>query len=119
MKSILLFPFTLLGYLFGQFNWAPPKWLSAINSGRKNKPQVFWGSLGLMLVVLVGYVYYQSLPKDITVKAQIQSPGITQNYENAEPDKLYIEFAYDFSKLNANQKRPRWSALRCKNRPGG
>ena len=106
MKSILLFPFTLLGYIFGKFNWAPPVWLSAINSSRKNKPQVFWGSLGVLVVALIGYEYYQSLPKDITVKAQIQNPGITQNYENAEPDNLYIEFAYDFSKLNSDQKRP-------------
>ena len=106
MKSLLLFPFKLLSYLFGKFNWAPPVWLSAINDVRKKKPQAFWGVLAGLIIALVGYEYYQSLPKDITVKAVIQNPGITQNYENAKPDNLYIEFAYDFSKLNPDQKRP-------------
>ena len=106
MKSVFLFPFKVLSYIFGQFNWAPPRWLSAINGVRKHRPQVFWAVIAGLILALAGYEYYQSLPKDITVKAVIQAPGVTSNYENARPHNLEIEFVYDFAKLNNNQKRP-------------
>jgi alpha-2-macroglobulin len=106
MKYILLAPFTLLSYILGKFNWTPPLWLNAINGVRRNKPKEFWGVLGGLLLVFIAYTYYQSLPKDITVKALIQSPGITQKHENTVPDDIYIRFSYDFSNLTSDQIRP-------------
>lgn len=99
MKTIFLFPFKILTFIFGSFNWAPPQWLSIINMTRKERPSAFWGVFVALILIVIGYQYYLTLPKPVTVKAEIYSPGLTEDYEDASPDNLLIQFKYDFSKL--------------------
>ena len=106
MRTILMFPFRLFSILFGKFSWAAPAWMRGINGVRKQRPKVFWGTITGLILVVAGYQYYQTLPKPITVTAEINEPGITPNYENAKPDNLDIEFIYDYSSLKKGQYRP-------------
>ena len=106
MKTMLMLPFKLLSAIFGTFSWAAPNWLAAMNSTRKQRPMAFGGVVLGLVLGGVAYQYYQSLPKPITVTAEIDAPDITPNYDNATPDNLIIEFVYDYSALNRNQKRP-------------
>lgn len=96
----------MLAVIFGQFDWTPPQWMSAINDMRKMRPLVFWSVCVVIILMAAGYQYYLTLPKPITVKAYIQSPGLTPNIEGASPGNVSVEFKYDFSKLNDDQARP-------------
>jgi len=106
MKFLLLLPFKILALLFGNLQWSPPRWIDTLNQLRKGKPVIFWGICAVLIMAGIAYQYYQALPKPITVKAVIQSPAVTQNDEGALPDKIYVQFDYDFSTLNAEQQRP-------------
>jgi len=106
IKRILLYPFTLLSYIFGKFSWSSPPWLASIGKLVKNKPAYFYGLMFLAATGFVLWIYFDSLPKPVMVKALIENIQITPNYDNAIPDNLDIQFEYDFSVLNQDQKRP-------------
>ncbi len=106
MKRNLLFPFRLLAMVVGQFSWKSPRWLSSILTLRKTQPVVYWSGVIAIVIAVAGYYYQQTLPKPVTVTAKIGVPYLTENYTYAEPESLYIQFNYDFSKLNEDQERP-------------
>lgn len=110
MKRIWNFPFTLIVTVFGRLSWSSPSWLAALGRLRRQKPLAFVAALLLSFILLtslsLGYQYYQSLPGELRVKAQIHPLNITKNQQGAEPDPLIISFDYDFSLLNENQPRP-------------
>lgn len=106
MKKILLFPFTLLSFLFGRFSWAAPAWLSALNRFRQRRAGIFWGFIVVAIAATAGYQYYQLLPKPITVMADITAPSLTSDAKNAKPNPLMIEFLYDVSLLAPGQQAP-------------
>lgn len=103
---VLLLPFKALALIFGRLKWSAPPWMSALNTVRKEQPRAFLGVCVAAILIVIGYQYYLTLPKPITVKAHIQSPGLTRSHEGAVPDNVDVEFNYDFSKLNADQARP-------------
>jgi uncharacterized protein YfaS (alpha-2-macroglobulin family) len=93
----------IFAWFFGSLSWAPPAWLVASNACRRARPVKFWCS-ALVLLLLVagsicGYRYYQTLPQPVALIAVIDAPGITWNDEDARPDDLVIEFAYDDGQL--------------------
>lgn len=106
IKTILLIPFKLLALFVGKFSWAPPAWTKAIYAFSRHKPKMFWGAWCVILASGAGYLYYDSLPKPVSVKAEIYNIQLTSNYENAKPNNLSIRFEYDYSKLNEDQQRP-------------
>jgi len=70
MKKLLLLPFTLLAFLFGNFSWSPPKWLVACFHYLKKHLRI---ALGLFCAALVaiGVTYYiDSLPKPFYTTAE-------------------------------------------------
>ena len=105
MKKIWLSLLSLLSKLcdvfFGQLNWTSPPWIQHVNASRHEKPRTFWSVVILLVfsvfVGLKGYQYFQSLPKDITLIAQIRPLKLTENIEKASPDNLTISFSYDLS----------------------
>ena len=106
MTRLLKLPFTLLALLLGRISWSAPPWLlglrSLLNTHRK-------GSAVLLVVCIAtaaGYIYYDSLPKPVMVKAETDGIGITGNSEDAKPDPLELRFDYDYSALNPDQERP-------------
>jgi len=106
IKTILLLPFTLLAFFLGKLSWSAPPWLRGLRNLSKNKPGYFYGFIILAVSALSAWIYYDSLPKPVMVKALIETIQITPNYENARPDNLDVEFVYDLSVLNRDQKRP-------------
>lgn len=106
MKTILMLPFKLFSILFGKISWTAPAWISVINGVRKKCPKAFWGTITGLILVVIGYQYYQTLPKPITVTAEIFAPDITLYYENAKPENLDIEFVYDYSSPKQDQHHP-------------
>jgi len=106
MKKILMFPFTLLASIFGKINWLAPSWLAYLDNYRRTHPLVFFAMIISIIMVIGSVKYYQSLPKPITVKAEIRPIGYTPNRSNAKPDKLSVRFVYDLSRLNKEQKQP-------------
>jgi hypothetical protein len=96
--------------IVGSFSWNSPPWLSALGRCRKDHPRVFWGRLLPVLLLIAGGVagslYTLSLPGSVLIKASIEAPGLTSNVENAKPQNLIIEFAYDLSDLKPEQERP-------------
>jgi alpha-2-macroglobulin len=96
--------------IVGSFSWNSPPWLSALGRCRKDHPSVFWGRLLLVLMLIAGGVagtlYTLSLPGSVLIKASIEVPGLTSNEENAKPQNLIIEFAYDLSDLKPEQEHP-------------
>ncbi len=106
MKKILIFPFTLLASIFGKINWFAPSWIKYLNNFRRIHSSIFYVILISVIMVIGSAKYYQSLPKPITVKAEIRSIGYTPNRSNAKPDKLSVSFVYDLSRLNKDQKQP-------------
>ncbi len=106
MKTVLLFPFKLLALIFGEFRWKSPNWVLFIDAVRKERPVAFFGAIILLIMVASGYFYWQSLPKPITVTAEIKTPNLTDNYQGAEPDNLYFQFVYDPASFNPQQPQP-------------
>lgn len=106
LRRILLFPFTLLSYIFGKFSWSRPPWLKSIVELVKNKPAYFYGFMFLAVTGFILWIYFDSLPKPVMARAAIENIQITPNYDNAVPDNLDIQFEYDFSALNQDQERP-------------
>jgi len=102
---------SFLSAVIGHFHWAPPGWLSGFLALRKNKPLVFWAGLILILSSTMGgyflYHYYQSLPGDVMVRAEVKLPLLADaDDEKPEPSSLTVSFVYDFSQLKPNQKKP-------------
>ncbi len=106
MKKLLMLPFVLLAQIFGNVSWIAPPWLSAINGSRQNRPFVFYGWIGLLIAFTAAYLYYGTLPKPITVMAEIQPLSITDNSDSATPDTLNIAFNFDVSNLSDTQPHP-------------
>ncbi len=106
MKKLFMLPFVLLAQIFGNVSWIAPPWLSAINRSRQSHPFVFYGWSGLLIAFAAAYLYYGTLPKSITVVAEIHPISITENSASATPDTLNIEFNYDASNLSDDQPRP-------------
>lgn len=106
IKKILLAPFTLLAFFVGKISWSAPPWLKGVLSLRHSKPIFFYGVIVTAIVSLSTWVYVNSLPKPVMVKALIDAIEITPNFESARPDNLDIEFVYDLAALNLDQKKP-------------
>ncbi len=106
MIRLLKLPFTLLALLFGRVSWSAPPWLLSLG-GMLNRHRR--GSV-MLLVVLVaapgGYLYWDSLPKPVMVRAQASAIGITPDQPDARPAVLELRFDYDLSTLNPDQQRP-------------
>lgn len=64
--------------------------LATINNWRKNNK---WKFRGLLLVVIVMFVWYLSLPEPNTIKVYLNAPGVTDlTVEKPVPDPVVIEF---------------------------
>ncbi len=107
MLSILKLPFTILAFFFGRLEWSAPPWLAAIMVFIKRKPKLFVAFLFLLLLALGLYIYNQTLPKPISIKATANPVHITPNQENAQHSPLIIQFDYDFSQLKEGQNKPK------------
>lgn len=105
-KTILLSPFKLLALLFGRFSWQAPAWLFGIKQSFQQHPRAALSAVAGILLLFGGYLYFQSLPKPISITAHLDAPGVTPAYDDALPDTLTIEFSYDFSALGRGQPRP-------------
>ncbi|MGE4543274.1 MAG: alpha-2-macroglobulin [Pedobacter sp.] len=96
--------------LAGSFCWTPPPWAAALQRTRKQRPGRFWGGLAMVLLLTfatgAGYLYYRQLPKPLLLTAEIESPGITPNIENPQPDALRVTFIYDTERLQPEQELP-------------
>ncbi|MBL4606265.1 MAG: hypothetical protein JKY01_00325, partial [Pseudomonadales bacterium] len=104
MKKLLMLPFVLLAHIFGNVSWIAPTWFQTINRARQNRPIVFYGYAGLIIGITAAYLYYDTLPKPITVVAEIQPLSITENSSSGTPDTLNIAFNYDTARVNASHK---------------
>ena len=107
MKKVLFFPFTLLSFLFGKVLWTAPPWLQRISTLIRTNLNVSLALLALICVGGAGYLYLDSLPKPVMVKAEFNTLEITPNFDNAKPSHIDIRFEYDFSALKKNQIRPK------------
>lgn len=92
--------------LFGQATYVPPTWPLYILNKRKGHAKQIFLTFALITTIAAGYFYYESLPKPIPVKAVINSIKITQNFNDAKPDTLSIDFEYDYSNLKKGQQKP-------------
>lgn len=96
--------------LAGSLCWTPPPWAAALQRTRKQRPGLFWGGFGLLILLtftaLAGYRYYRHLPKPLLLTAEIESPGITPNDETPQPDPLRVTFSYDTERLQPEQELP-------------
>lgn len=96
--------------LVGSLTWTPPPWGTALARWRRQHPAGFWSGLALLLVLLIGgvagYLYYRQLPRPLTLRADIEAPGITPNVENPQPDPLRVTFVYDTEGLQPGQTVP-------------
>ena len=106
MEKLWNKPCALFAYIFGTLNWRCPPWISSLNRIRRQKPVAFFALIATLALLSLLYLYYQSLPKPVTVKAQIEALQLTENIEGAKPDNLIIHFNYDLSKLTAEQPHP-------------
>jgi len=106
MKKFLLLPFKLLALAVGTISWSAPPWLSALGRLICTHRRVASALVVLAAVALGGYIWYDSLPKAVMVKAATSGIGITPNRRDAKPDSLEIQFDYDYSVLNDGQRRP-------------
>ncbi len=87
--------------LIGKLSWQAPKWLLLLMRDK------FW-SIGFVLLAMAcygAYIYTESLPKPIVVKAEIRTPELPSK-GSATPSRLYIKFAYDLAALNSDQEKP-------------
>jgi uncharacterized protein YfaS (alpha-2-macroglobulin family) len=106
MKKLLLLPLTILVSLVGSVNWAPPPWISSLHLFFRSNPKKSM-SLGLLIVASVlGYLYYDALPKPLRVTAYIDELHVSPNYEGARPSNLLVRFEYDSAELNDGQVVP-------------
>ncbi|NRB39920.1 MAG: alpha-2-macroglobulin family protein, partial [Pseudomonadales bacterium] len=106
MKKILLFPFTLLALFIGQISWLAPPWLLGLHQLVRGHIKASIVVLILLISSVAGFLYYDSLPKPVMIKATIDKLHITPNYSSAKPSNLNIHFAYDFSQMHKDQARP-------------
>ena len=106
MKKILLLPFRLLALVTGTISWSAPPWLSGLRGLILAHRRAAGALVVLAAVALGGYLWYDSLPKAVMVKAVTSGVGITPNQRDAKPDSLEIQFDYDFSVLSDGQQRP-------------
>ncbi len=100
-----------LAALFGAVQWQAPPWMRWLSSSRQANPKGFWGSIA-SLVIFVGilgggYYYYQTLPKPLLIKASITAPSVTENRDLLTPDRLYIDFEYDFNTVADEMAQPK------------
>ena len=106
MKKLLLFPFTLLAYLVGRISWSAPPWVSGVGLLINCYRRSFLTLVLLAIVAGGGFLYLDSLPKPVMVKASASAPGLTPNHRDAIPDSIRLRFEYDYSILNDDQPRP-------------
>ena len=106
MKSLILLPFRLIALLTGSFSWVAPPWLRGLYGLVTSHVRVSLAILMLGIAAIAGYLYYDSLPGPVMVRAQLDPIQITPNAENASPGTLDIRFDYDFSKLKPQQPHP-------------
>ena len=106
MRSVLMFPFRLLAFLFGQLSWVAPPWLQGLLGITRRHLKVALALVLLCVTAVVGYLYYATLPGPVMVRAQLDPIQLTPNEQGADPDTLDIQFNYDFSRLRPGQPRP-------------
>ena len=106
MKTLLLAPIILLTWIIGKFNWTPPLWLSFTFHFFKSHIKL---TVCLIAAIVIGvgvHFYLDSLPKKITVKAELSNIQLSGIGRNAKPSTLAINFVYDYASLNEGQVQP-------------
>ena len=90
----------LVGAVFGVLNWQRPAWLGFITSSLRSywqwcraHPRHMTTSIGVILIAAGILLWYQSLPKPVTVSFDIDAPDLTV-FENQQwrVDTLNINF---------------------------
>ncbi|MFI5343001.1 MAG: alpha-2-macroglobulin [Chlamydiales bacterium] len=96
-------PCALFYKLFGSFSWHRPPWLKQMPRSRK-----IWiaAIIALLIVLGIGYDYYQHLPKPPLVTARITAPSTTPHYCSLlTPTPITIDFGIEtvdsFTKVSA------------------
>jgi uncharacterized protein YfaS (alpha-2-macroglobulin family) len=83
---------TVLRKIFGRIQWIPPKWLQHIG-GRRFGVGLAISAL-IAIVAVVGFNFYQSLPKPAQVVAETVAPGITPIVDGElRPQALVLNFS--------------------------
>jgi len=98
MKTLLLAPFRLLGLLFGQFSWSPPKWLVACFTFLKKHLKIALSLFCAILIAIALVFYIDSLPKPISTKAVFSTVSFNST--------LTVNFEYDLDALHEDQLHP-------------
>ncbi len=95
MKTLLAIPKKVLVALFGRISWVAPAWLSNSLSQLSKHPK----STGVvaLLIILGGAtkLYLDQLPEPTKIVAKITQIQPTADYQNAKPDNLIVNFAYE------------------------
>jgi hypothetical protein len=83
---------TVLRKIFGQVQWTPPAWLRHVGGRRIGAGLVI--SALITTIAVVGFNYYQSLPKPAQVIANAVAPGITPIVDGElRPQALVLNFS--------------------------
>ena len=80
----------LVGAVFGVLNWQRPAWLGFITSSLRSywqwcrsHPRHMTTSIGWIMIAVGSFLWYQSLPKPVTVSFSVDAPGLTV-FENQQ-----------------------------------
>ncbi|MFT5503035.1 MAG: putative repeat protein (TIGR01451 family) [Gammaproteobacteria bacterium] len=106
LKKLATLPFTLLALLIGDIRWTSPYWLSGLGLVVDSYRKSVFGIVAFAALLIAAGLYYDSLPKPLSVYAVADEVRVTPDLPDAAPDSLNIQFLYDISSLNQDQKRP-------------
>ncbi len=87
--------------LFGKMSWKAPKWLAFLGGHKL----LCTGLVVLGAAGYGGYIYLESLPKPVMVKATVQVPELPDT-SSSTPSVMRIRFSYDLDALKADQVKP-------------
>jgi uncharacterized protein YfaS (alpha-2-macroglobulin family) len=94
--SAVLSLFLLILNVFGVIVWKQPKWLigslNTIIMHAKQKKLAFFSGVLILLLIVVSYCVYISLPQPISYKASHFAPSVTTLSDVLTPEPLYIDF---------------------------
>lgn len=110
LRLPLVFISRIFTFIFGNFSWSRPAWLSYLIRLAKLSPLKLLSLLLLCAIASVSvykiYEYYQSLPQPILIDAVITPPNVFYESENGEKTgrgPLLVEFVYNSSTMNATE----------------
>ncbi|GAB2198105.1 alpha-2-macroglobulin [Sessilibacter sp. MAH4] len=102
-------PLMLFKFVFGSIQWQAPIWLVYFNRQARSKPWLL-ALLLILLVAVIGYFFYlKSLPGQVFVKANVEPPFLTEDYQGASASGLQVYFEFDYSELKEGQILPEQS----------